>query len=37
VEITNVNKKIESLSVEKAKEWVAGKKAPSVQIGKAPW
>jgi len=26
VEITNVNKKIESLSVEKAKEWVAGKK-----------
>jgi rhodanese-related sulfurtransferase/rubrerythrin len=26
VEITNTNKKIESLSVEKAKEWVAGKK-----------
>ena len=26
MEITNVNKKIKSLSVEKAKEWVAGKK-----------
>ncbi|MDA8106561.1 MAG: rhodanese-like domain-containing protein [Nitrospiraceae bacterium] len=26
MEITNTNKKIESLSVEKAKEWVSGKK-----------